>query len=526
MMNISEMIFNDIEDIKFENETRVLEAMQMALDKEYKYFEYFGEETTVISPGDVYQEGAGRVARNFVNKIITFLKNWYRMIKAWFRHVKEVLKAMLSKVRKNGQTESASSIARKHAKERLDPDHQIKEAKARIRVPYLGSVPEADIELINSNLLITKFTSDTEFEIGIINATNYMRDERNGKKLAIRPMDDDVKPIDSLVPHDIRVIYLMKHPDVLRDLNNLVKEAAKIASGDTSINQNAFIKRSKDLRHKFKNPAKIFKCFVSGKTRLTMNELTEFQKCVNEALIDLDAMHSIENDLQTVSDETIKELKKLIYDVHYLQYDMNGFTNMIQKVNLIDLKYMNSIKDRNVLSKFVSDLIRNGIPAKFVAYNSWLISSEDLRGSKPEYNIPAGQSRCVFFPNDNKNEILKIALNGFGITSNRNEVRFAKAVSGEPELRQMTAMVTHAYTDDGVIAAERIVDKSGGKHPTLKECKAMSNAYDNFTKKHPELRLKIKDFHDENVMWSTDRNCWVSIDYGFSNRTDSKGNGD
>jgi hypothetical protein len=316
----------------------------------------------------------------------------------------------------------------------------------------------------------------------------------------------------------------MKNPEILKELNDLVKESAKIASGDTSIDQKKFCKKSKELRHKFKNPAKIFKCFVSGKARLSMKELTEFQARVNEALIDLDEIHSIENDLTTVEDATITELRKLVYDVHYIQYDMNAFTNMLQKVNLIDLKFMNSIKDRNVLSKFVVDLIKNGIPPKFVAYNTWLIASEDLRGSKPEYKVPAGQSRCVFFPNDNKKEILKIALNGFGITSNRNEIRFAKAISGEPELRDMTALVTSTYDGDGVIAAEKIVDASGGKHPSLKECKAMSNAYDKFTKQHPELRLKVKDFHDQNVMWSTDRNKWVSIDYGFSNRVDSKGN--
>lgn len=524
-MKFSEIIINNIDDIQFDSEVNVLESMQLELDKEFKYLEYYGENISTSTSIDVYTEGVGTSTRNFINKVLTFIKNWFMMIGTWFGRLKKAVKAMLSKVLKNGGKKSASQIAREHAKERLDPGNQLKESKARVRVSYIGGVPETDIEVINANLLITKFISDTEFEIGIISPTNYMKDERNGKKIAMKSDGVGVKPIDSLVPHDIRAIYLMKHPEILKELNEIVKEASKIASGDTSIDQNSFVKKSKDLRHKFKNPLKIFSCFVSGKTTLNMSEFTEFQKRVNEALIDLDAIHSIENDLHTVSDNTVNELKKLVYDVHYIQYDMNTFTNMIQKVNLIDLKYMNSIKDRNVLSKFVADLINNGIPSKFVAYNTWLIASEDLRGSKPEYNVPAGQSRCAFFPNDNKDEILKIALNGFGITSNRNEVRFAKAISGEPELRKISAMVTHAYAEDGVIAMERIVDNSGGKRPTVTECEAMSKAYDDFTKKHPELRLKIKDFHDENVMWSSDRNCWVSIDYGFSNRTDSSGKG-
>jgi hypothetical protein len=521
MSDFTEIIMDNVDDLTFENETKVLETMQMELNKEFMYLEYYAD--SCLQNGEqIYTEGHG--ISNFFNKLLTVLKNWYKMIKAWLRHVKEVAGAMLSKIRKSGLTKSASAIAKEHAKERLDQGNQLAESKARVRVPYLGGMPESDIEVYNSNLLITKFISDTEFEIGVFTATNYMKDERNGKKIAMKPHSDTAVPdIDSLVPHDIRSIYLMKNPGILSDLNELVKDAAKIASGDKSINQIEFCKKSKALRHKFKNPMKYFKCFVSGKTRLSMGELTEFQKRVNEALIDLDSIHSIENDLSTVRDDTIKELRKLVYDVHYIQYDMNTFTNMIQKVNLIDLKFMNSIKDRNVLSKFVSDLIKNGIPSKFVAYNTWLIASEDIRGSKPECKLAMGQSRCVFFPNDNKNEILKIALNGFGITSNRNEIRFAKAVSSEPELRKITAMVTNAYAEDGIIAAERIVDKSGGKHPSLKECKAMSDAYDKFTKQHPELRLKIKDFHDENVMWSSDRNCWVSIDYGFSNRVDSKG---
>jgi len=511
-MNFSNILFDDIEPITFEHGTKVLESMQMELDKEYRSIMYYTESA-------IYQEGVGRVLHNLVNKIITFLKKWYRILKSWLGHIKDVLKGMLVKVRKNGQLKSASAIARDHAKERLDPDKQLKESKIRVRVPYLGGVPEAQIEVINSNLVIDKFISDTEFEIGIIDMVNYMKDERNGKRIAMRPTDSDVTPIESVMPYDIRAIYLMKHPDVLQDLNAIVKDAAKIAAGDTTIDQAAFVKRSRDCRHKFKNPAKILKCFVSGKTILSMPELVEFQKKVAEALVDLDEIHNIENDLNTVKDDTLKELKKLVHDVHWIQYDMNTFTNMIQKVNLIDLKYMNSIKDRDVLSKFVTDLITNGIPSKYVAYNTWLIAHEDLRGSDQEYKINAGQSRFCFFPNDDKKEVLKIAMNGFGITSNRNEIRFAKAVSKDPELRKMTAMVTHTYSGDGIIAAERIVDTSGVKHPTVNDCKAMTKAYDDFTKKHPELKLKIKDFNDGNIRWSTDRNRWVSIDYGFSVRT-------
>ena len=36
------------------------------------------------------------------------------------------------------------------------------------------------------------------------------------------------------------------------------------------------------------------------------------------------------------------------------------------------------------------------------------------------------------------------------------------------------------------------------------------------------MRLNVSDFNDRNVMWSSDRDKWVCIDYGLGNRNSDK----
>jgi hypothetical protein len=223
--------------------------------------------------------------------------------------------------------------------------------------------------------------------------------------------------------------------------------------------------------------------------------------------------------IDNVDKSVIQSLNDLVHMMEIIQLGLNSLTNAIQKVHLIDLKFMNSISDRDALSKFAYDCIVNGIPPKFIAYNAWLISSENLRGSSPKYKPVGGQTRCVFFPNDNKNEILKIATSGLGITSNKNEIRFSDFIkkSNEQDMIDISALVTNSYAENAILSMERIVDRVG-KHPDLMTLQTMKSQYKQFTARHPELRLVVSDFNDGNVMWSSDKNRWVCIDYGLGKR--------
>ena len=64
---------------------------------------------------------------------------------------------------------------------------------------------------------------------------------------------------------------------------------------------------------------------------------------------------------------------------------------------------------------------------------------------------------------------------------------------------------------------ERIVDRSS-KHPNPNLLKKVKDTLKDFTARHPELRLVVTDINDGNIMWSSDRRCWVCIDYGLGQR--------
>ena len=187
---------------------------------------------------------------------------------------------------------------------------------------------------------------------------------------------------------------------------------------------------------------------------------------------------------------------------------------------MIKAQYVNSIKDKNDLAKFVEECIDAGVPPKFVAYNTWLIANEEIRGDKTDFNkVPMGQTRMVLFPK-NKKIITKIAFSGRGLTSNKNEVRMSEFIqrSKEEEIIKIAAPIVGKYGKDcAVIDMERVVDRVG-KHPNPKMLNQVKGQFIDFVQRHPELRLVVTDFNDGNIMWSSDRDCWVCIDYGCGQR--------
>ena len=86
---------------------------------------------------------------------------------------------------------------------------------------------------------------------------------------------------------------------------------------------------------------------------------------------------------------------------------------------------------------------------------------------------------------------------------------------------EISALVTASYAEDAILAMERVVD-TVGKHPDLATLKSVKTKYQEFTKRHPELRLSVSDFNDGNVMWSSEKDMWVCIDYGLGRRNSAK----
>lgn len=499
-----------------------LEARQAVIDqmiqesmKEWEYIDacikYDRE------PTDVIQEGLVRDiklnARSLVTRIRALLKRNITILKTLFSHVKDVTSGFAGRFHKNGAKKSASQIAYEALGSKLDPNKKLAESGARVKVPYEGDIKQDEIALINSNVLIKEFNDDNDFEIDLL-GVNFVKGE-SGKMRAINDKNGGVKSLASLFVYTNAMIYFVKNPSEMEKLCDLITEGFKIINKESDVEPKEYCSQVKHLVDKAQSKIN----GVAAGKKLTMKELTEFQSKINKLEERLDFAQNGNNSLTGVDPGVIKSLNDLMYVTENVQFGLNSISNAIQKVHLIDLKFMNSITDRDALSKFVYGCIQNGIPPKFIAYNTWLIANESIRGSATKYKPVGGQTRVVFFPNDNKKEILKIAISGIGVTSNKNEIRFADFLkrSKEEDMIKCSALVTKTYHEDAILAMERVVDRVG-KHPDLQILNEMKNKYKDFTVRHPELKLVVTDFNDGNVMWSSDKDCWVCIDYGLGRR--------
>lgn len=523
-MTLNDLVLEKIDHVKLtdlEVRQRILEQMVQESMKEWDYLNLCLQQNR--EPADIfYQEGIGQLIKgakrksgNLITRIRALTKRNITVLNTLLSHVKDVAQGFTGKFRKSGAKKSASAIAHEALRNKLDPKKQMAESTARVKVPFEGKESQQEIELINSTLLIDEFVNDNDFLVDLM-GVNYVRDDE-GKKHAIADKGEGVPTTQSIFVYTNTMIYFLKHQDDLDKLCDLIIDGFKLVNGSNEVDPNDFKKDVSKLLKKAWNKAN----GLSDLTRfkLTMKELTSFQARASKLNEKLDFSQNGNVSMDDVDQGVISSLNELVKATEYIQYGLTSLSNAMQKVHLIDLKFMNSISDRETLAKFVYNCIQNGIPPKYIAYNTWLIANESLRGTASKYKPIAGQTRCIFFPEDNKKEILKIATSGMGITSNKNELRMSKFIkdSKEQDMIEMSALITNSYYEDSIVAMERVVDKVG-KHPDLSILSEMKNKYIDFTKRHPELRLVFWDFNDGNVMWSSDKERWVCIDYGIGKR--------
>jgi len=509
----------DVYEAHLETNQHLLEQMVMETYKEWEYLNCcinYHKEPTMDA---VYQEAKiGRGIRNLVTRFRALTHRNLVVIRTLLGHVKDMSQGFFSRFHKSGAKKSVSAIANENLRKKLDPDKKLAESEARVKVPYTGNVKQDEIVLINSALLIKEFNDDDTFEVDLI-GVNYLKDDK-GKRNVISDKGEGVKSLASVVVYTNALIYFVKHKGELDELCELIVEGFEIANHEDNVDPMEYSKKVTKLMHKANS--KMNGIDGTG-IKMSMKELTAFQARMNKLEQQLDFAQNGNNRLNDVDTHVISALNDLVSITENIQFGLTSLSNAMQKVHLIDLKYMNSIDDRNVLSKFVYDCIQNGIPPKYIAYNTWLIANESIRGSASKYKPVGGQTRCVFFPNDNKKEILKIAISGIGIVSNKNEIRFSEFMKNykEQEMLDISALVTNTYAEDAILSMERVVDKVG-KHPDPIVLNEIKQKYVDFAARHPELRLVVTDFNDGNVMWSSDKNRWVCIDYGLGKRDSRK----
>ena len=413
---------------------------------------------------------------------------------------------------KNGSkrpTKTPNAIAQQVVPSSKLPKAQ-QEVEKNLKTPFKG---KENVVLSATPIFIKEITQDEGLYIGLF-GVNYIKNEKG--QLEHVSNSHGIKGLEDNTIIYKNMVYYIKHPEAFENLARIVEQAGDLVDGG-NVDQAKLREAIKKTVAKSHAPGREFN---AGGTKLTMKELTTFAAKVNQLTNAMDKFQNGNNHLKGFDSETITVMNQLVRELETCQHGINGLANEVGKLYMIKAQYVNSITDKNDLAKFVEMCIDAGVPPKFVAYNTWLIANEEIRGDKVDFNkVPMGQTRMVLFPKDKK-IITKIAFSGRGLTSNKNEVRMSEFIqrSKEEDMIKIAAPIVGKYGKDcAVIDMERVVDKVG-KHPNPKMLNQVKGQFIDFVQRHPELRLVVTDFNDGNIMWSSDRDCWVCIDYGCGQR--------
>ena len=424
-------------------------------------------------------------------------------------HVINLLQGVFH-MKKNGKpSKTPNAIANEIVPNSKLPKAQ-QEVEKHLKTPFKG---KENVVLSATPIFIKEITQDEGLYIGLV-GVNYTKNE-NGKLEHISNSHGIKGLEDNTIIHK-NMIYYIKHPDALENLAKIVEQSGQLVDGK-DVDQSALRNAIRKTIAKSHMPGRAFN---AGGTKITMKELTKFAATINQLTNAMDKFQNGNNSLKGMDSETITAMNQLVRELETCQHGVNELGNEVGKLYMIKAQYVNSITDKNDLAKFVEACIDAGVPPKFVAYNTWLIANEEIRGDKTDFGkVPMGQTRMVLFPKDKK-IITKIAFSGRGLTSNKNEVRMSEFIqrSKEEEIIKIAAPIVGKYGKDcAVIDMERVVDRVG-KHPNPKMLNQVKGQFIDFVQRHPELRLVVTDFNDGNIMWSSDRDCWVCIDYGCGQR--------
>jgi len=202
----------------------------------------------------------------------------------------------------------------------------------------------------------------------------------------------------------------------------------------------------------------------------------------------------------------LDQLEQLIFS---LQIGMNLLFNCANYQYTIDLRYKDQIHDFEGLAKFVSRCINANIPSKYIGYNTYLIAAPELKGDDPDHNENKplwGQTRVVLFPTNNKNVVIKCALNKYGVKTNRDEYTISKHLK---DVRPPVVAPVVKASSDNVCTQMIRTGKQAPYDPNVIGS-VVSRLQSALAQKH--LNVRIDDIHQGNVRELNGN--WVAIDYG------------
>lgn len=510
------------ESYKFDTKVDVMCKYERDLDIVYELcglhesyeYDYVSEYNDLIHSINEYnteyiQEGFGQKVKDFFKKVLEILKKFFsfigRMLKALFD------KLFRRKAKKTADQVAEECITGSHVKEYMESGDETGTGSTKVHFPASPDsvIKECDLELITKSLLIK--IENNNYVIGLAPGFEGARYESR-KGTSYKPFINNGKTRDSHT--NMFLAYVENRDDYRTIIDNIINYLVKYK--DYEFTDEAVLdslKFNDDLlksRNKLEGDKGWRYSFSSKLAIQYMNEINQLTNKVNQ--------------LNTIPESTDKRYKSLLDNVvdvvNELTYGCNNFATNVKAMYVIDQKYLHTISDIDILSKFVDTMITAGIPTTQVAYNTWCVMSPNFDDRKfffrAEDNDDAsstfprwGQTRVVFFPDNKPMEVLKIALNGAGKLANKREFQIYKQYQKYHLENELAEPISHT-NNFCVMMMEKmkmLPENERNKYADLVKAELKEHY-----KQNPNLTDITGDLHGKNIGYDEENNIKV-IDY-------------
>jgi len=252
---------------------------------------------------------------------------------------------------------------------------------------------------------------------------------------------------------------------------------------------------------------------------ISIDQFMEFQRKVDEVCRVGEEFDNVYNALNIkfgksdakTDSKYMKIMNELAWACVNLQGGLHTISNGLQGIYDIDPGYIESIQTPEMLAEFVSESLKIGMPNKYLVRNIYMVSDKKLKGN-PNLDKPImGFGRLTLIPEGDI--IYKVAINRYGIRSNKNDFMVMNEVKGTP-LMDKFAETTHTVGDYIINVMEKV--KAGSKYePSATEASKLGREINDELQKMG-IEFEIHDIKAD--AFGMKENKYVLLDYGYLHR--------
>jgi hypothetical protein len=468
----------------------ILESFNLDPLKDFDSFEYSYEDGNKFLTEAYTEATTGTTKKNIFQKLWDFIKKMFKWIAKAFSRMVNWIKSLFSR---NKTKKTVDQVV-----EEVFGNKPFNGSKYPIKIKFpfndKSTVKVSDVNVISKDL-ITKI--DTSAKSITFIPTDINRESKRDRKIPSQG--------ETFIGEDYKFDFLnlIRKPQAMEMLTQLAKMISQRSFDESFF---ALHKKFRDITRE--NLTDGFKDY-----EFTIDQLIEGQRRMNDILNAISETISMDNN-ENYDSKVIEVTNDLAYYIRKLQMGCNIVNNHVSGSFIIDKKYLDTVDTKENLAKFINKLIVYGVPGKYIGYNAYLISDKSLKGdgSKGNKENPIwGQSRLVFFPLKNDDEVIKIALSGWGVSSNKNEVILSKKFVEIGDQNRI-AVTKESYENNTVVTAERTDTDGDMSNYTDYVQSNIANSMTRINDPKSTNKYGIYDIHKNNIGLKNGNP--VLIDYG------------